>query len=667
MKTIRPHSFLAPLFAALLLAPVCALAEKPIITFDAKEAAGSVSPLLFGANHRWVSDACGSADPKTGLTYPAVAEQIKDVGISMIRYPAGLLGNLFQWERAIGPRAQRGMQISGLVLTPVPLDSNFGPDEYGDLLERTGAVGNLLINCGTAAAADAANFVAYMTAPAGSPPVNGVDWAARRASNGHAAPYPVAYVEIGNEYEPFIQAMVDQNYWIKGEPVGFTAANNAEKISRLYAFGGSTRFTDQPAVQPTDWREPTSVSTGTSGQKFHARYAPVTIASETVAVNGVAWEPTSNFATAAADAKVYQLDAKSGAITFGDGQHGAIPPKGTKITVSYTSGPHDGFVDYYRAIKVANPAVKVCASIHDESFLRLMGGQHPYDGIQQHPYVIGNPRKDTATGVEDFFVQQAARTMKLGAQVQHTQELIKQHAGANAGNVGLILSEYGQLGTFPPYALHFARSQGQAVLNALCLRAWILNRVDAADRTCLTDYTFQPIPPALAAVQSSDAAAAEEAIKNPEASTSGDFALFGGPGPDTVVTPPALAIKLLRQNIGTVLLSCDVAHNPKVSSSKGDSVEALQTFATLDKERNACLVVINIDPLNDTTATIKPANFKPRGQAAISTLASPGINDENNPKTPTMVAIRHSTADAGQDGFELTFPKHSITAVRLTP
>ena len=133
--------------------------DGPVIKFDATVSAGTVSPLLLGANHRWVADAAGSADPKTGLTYPRVLAQIKDVGITMIRYPAGLLVNLFQWERAIGPQAERGLQISGLVIAPVPFDSTFGPDEFGDLLDKTGATGNLLINFATATAADAANFM----------------------------------------------------------------------------------------------------------------------------------------------------------------------------------------------------------------------------------------------------------------------------------------------------------------------------------------------------------------------------------------------------------------------------------------------------------------------------------------------------------------------------
>lgn len=86
--------------------------------------------------------------------------------------------------------------------------------------------------------------------------MNGIDWAARRAANGHVAPYKFAYVEIGNEYEPAIQKIIDQNYWILGEPVHINPACAQDKISCIYVFGGSTRFTQQLAVALADWREP---------------------------------------------------------------------------------------------------------------------------------------------------------------------------------------------------------------------------------------------------------------------------------------------------------------------------------------------------------------------------------------------------------------------------
>lgn len=61
----------------------------------------------------------------------------------------------------------------------------------------------------------------------------------------------------------------------------------------------------------------------------------------------------------------------------------------------------------------------------------------------------------------------AARMIDFGEKIRHTKDLVRKFAGPNADKVELLLSEYGQLGTFPRFAPHFARSQGQAVMNAL--------------------------------------------------------------------------------------------------------------------------------------------------------------------------------------------------------
>jgi alpha-L-arabinofuranosidase len=625
------------------------------IVLHADATLGAVSPLIFGANHRWTPDAAGSADPESGLTYPLTVAQIKDVGIALIAYPGGALADVYKWQRAIGPRQRRVQQVSGLVTYPGPLDSGFGPDEFGDLLEQTGAVGDLTVNIATASAADAADFVAYMASPVGAALVDGVDWPARRAANKHPKPYKIAYVGIGNEYEPTIQGVADQNSWINGEATSINAACAADKISCLYAFGGTTRFEHQSAVRLSDWREAASVSGGEPGLFMNARYAPVAAGSETVWVDGAPWRGLSDLDSAGADAKVYRINYQTGAISFGDGVHGAIPPKGSKISVSYTSGPHEGFVDFYRRIKAVNPNIKVCASIRDESFIRIMGAQHRYDCIQQHRHVISNPKtQGLSGGLNDFFLRLAAKTLDLGSEVQHTQQLINQYAGANATKVELVLSEYGQLGSFPAFAPHFARTEGQAVLTALCIREWVITGVAAAARTSLTDYTFAPTPAALTAVQLSDP------------NSGGDFALFSGPGPNTIVAPPAWAIRLLRQNTGTTLLPSSVEGSPKLSSSKGDSIDALQVYATRDVLGNAYLIAINVDPEHDIGATVEAAGLAYGPTAMVATLASANLNDENNPSYPQRVAIKETTVATAQGKFELSLPKHSVTGIKLT-
>lgn len=659
MKALSPAIIPAWLLAGLLAN--CAMIETqspadiPVITLDLDSDLGRVSPLLFGVNHRWVSNAAGSADPATGLTYPNVVGQIRDVGLSLIRYPGGTLANMFQWERAIGPQASRGQQTGGLVVMPLAYDSRFGPDEFGDLLDRTDTTGTLMLNFATANAADAANFVAYMTAPVGSVLVNGVDWVVKRTANGHPAPYRIAYAEIGNEYDPSIQPLVDQNYWIVGQPVTIDPACAADKISCLYAFGGATRFDAQPVVRASDWRKAAALSDGSSGQVVHARYAPVVPGSDAVLVDGAPWRRSQRLDDEGPDARVYAIDPPTGTITFGDGAHGAIPAKGVTIAVTYTSGPHDGFVDFYAAIKAVNPKIRICSSIHDESFLRIMGDKHPYDCIQQHPYVIAGPRRDTSTSLEDYFVQTAYDTIALGNQVHHTQDAVIRNAGPSAHKIGLLLTEYGQLGTFPSFAPHYARSLGQGVLNALCIREWVLRGVEGAGRTVLTDYTFEPIPPDLAAVQMSNAG------------TAGDFAILGGPGPNTIATPVALSMKLLRENTAETLIASEVRNNPALVSAKGNSLGALQTYATRDASGAIYLVVINVDPLRSITAVIASARLRRFGRIEVSSLASAGIADENNRSAPTRVAIKTEDQQFSEAKIPQDFPPHSITAIRLSP
>ena len=163
---------------------------------------GQVSPYLFGSNLLWPYNAEGSFDASTGAFYPSFVEQVKDIGVTALRYPAGITADSFQWERAIGPQADRqenepyGMQqgsISNVCCTvDAPVPSTVGPDEFGHLLDQTGSIGNVVVNFDTGTAQQAADFVAYMTAPKGEQPSSNPDdpgyWAKLRAQDGHPQP-----------------------------------------------------------------------------------------------------------------------------------------------------------------------------------------------------------------------------------------------------------------------------------------------------------------------------------------------------------------------------------------------------------------------------------------------------------------------------------------------
>jgi alpha-L-arabinofuranosidase len=381
----------------------------------------------------------------------------------------------------------------------------------------------------------------------------------------------------------------------------------------------------------------------------------VAAGSETVWVDGALWQGLSDLTAAAADAKVYQINYPAGAISFGDGVHGAIPPKGGKVTVSYTSGPHQGFVDFYRTIKAVSPNIKVCASIHDESFIRIMGAQHVYDCIEQQPNGVGDAQLQApGNGPKDVFVHLASKALQLRAEVERTQQLVKKYAGANAPKVEVVLSEYAPLDTLPSFSPHSARTGGEAVLQALYLREWVRSGVSAAARAFLTADTFKPSSAAGAAAQSTNAPSAK------------DFALFAGPGPDTIVTPSALAMKLLRQHSGSTLLASGIDGSPKLNVSVGYDIEALQGYATRDAAGNAYLVVINIDPQHDIEGTVRVDGGSFGTRAAVATLSSREITDENSPKNPLLISIKVTSADFVAGTLDLSFPRHSVTGITLT-
>jgi alpha-L-arabinofuranosidase len=89
-----------------------------------------------------------------------------------------------------------------------------------------------------------------------------------------------------------------------------------------------------------------SRSTGAPRQTFYVYFPPVVPKSEAVYVGGQRWSPIQDLGRAGRSAHVFQFNPVTGQIRFGNGEHGAVPPAGDSIRVSYQSGPHGGFVEF---------------------------------------------------------------------------------------------------------------------------------------------------------------------------------------------------------------------------------------------------------------------------------------------------------------------------------
>lgn len=625
---------------------------------------------LFGANLLWPYSAGGAFDAAARRWYPQFVQMVRGEHITALRYPGGTTADSFHWQRAIGAPAQRrdnepfGMQTAALLGHAVldgPVPSTVGPDEFGRLLQRTGSSGTVVVNFATGTVQEAADFVAYLTAhaPRRTPRDHAAPgyWAARRARNGHRAPYDISYVEVGNE-----QLAPAEYGWRSGALVALgphtgTCAPRQVAVC-LYAFGGTTRFSDQPVGRFANAMPGASRSNGRPGQSFYVDYPPVVPHSLSVDVGGQRWAPTSALAAAPRGAHVYQFRAQTGEITFGDSTHGAIPRRGAEITVSYASGPHGGFTDFYRAIKAVDPRVRVCETVAPSVyFLKLMGRTHPYDCAEVHPYAVP---KDVSAPLARYQASLMGFPPREGASLAHYQSELRHYAGRR---VPVVITEYGQLvAPMPKGYPRFILSLDESLLIAAQLRQWIDHRVPLAEKYLLTSSPFLGRDPRGLTVESVLHVTEKEKVAEWDPGLSIDSAMIAGPGPRFVAEPTGEVIALLSRLAGGKLLHSSITNGPRLPGATSEPV-LLTTAALVRGHRE--LVVVNTSLRTAVRSELRFAGGRHGARIAVSVLDGPSATAYNTAAHPTRVRITSRHVTVGSGAFAWTFPAHSVTLLRL--
>jgi alpha-N-arabinofuranosidase len=120
-----------------------------------------------------------------------VVGALRALKVPMVRWPGGCFADEYHWREGIGDPAKRPVKVNtnwGGVTEP----NRVGTHEYMDLVEQIGSEAYISGNVGNGTPREMAEWVEYMTAPAGT-------LADERAANGHKAPWNVAYFGIGNE------------------------------------------------------------------------------------------------------------------------------------------------------------------------------------------------------------------------------------------------------------------------------------------------------------------------------------------------------------------------------------------------------------------------------------------------------------------------------------
>lgn len=163
------------------------------ITVDARQVYGKVNPLIFGNNilayqkgmWKYASPdywdrGSGIWNSDLGCPDSEMAGLAKLAGITVVRWPGAQ--HYFDWKKTIGPVSQRP-------------DQKFGLPEFMQFCFDINATPLITIPEFFGTARDAADLVEYLDAPDDGNHI----WAKRRASDGHPDPWNVVWFEYGNE------------------------------------------------------------------------------------------------------------------------------------------------------------------------------------------------------------------------------------------------------------------------------------------------------------------------------------------------------------------------------------------------------------------------------------------------------------------------------------
>ena len=168
------------------------------LAVDASKTGPKIDRNIFGqfAEHLghgiyegiWVGP--DSPIPNTRGIRNDVVAALKALKVPNVRWPGGCFADEYHWRKGIG--TSRAVTLNpnwGGVSEP----NTFGTHEFMDFISQIGSEAYLSANVGSGTPQEASEWLEYLTT---NQPTT---LSKERAANGHAAPYKVAYLGIGNE------------------------------------------------------------------------------------------------------------------------------------------------------------------------------------------------------------------------------------------------------------------------------------------------------------------------------------------------------------------------------------------------------------------------------------------------------------------------------------
>ncbi|MEJ3747620.1 alpha-N-arabinofuranosidase [Actinomycetes bacterium KLBMP 9797] len=161
---------------------------------------GAVHPRLFGSflEHLGRAVYSGVFEPEhpladgDGLRTDVLA-LIRELGVTLVRYPGGNFVSGYNWEDGVGPADQRPRRLD---LAWQTVETNqFGLGEFMRFAGKAGVEPMMAVNLGTRGAQEAYELLEYCNHPGGSA------LADQRRANGDEKPYGIRLWCLGNEMD----------------------------------------------------------------------------------------------------------------------------------------------------------------------------------------------------------------------------------------------------------------------------------------------------------------------------------------------------------------------------------------------------------------------------------------------------------------------------------
>ncbi|HEV7218331.1 MAG TPA: alpha-L-arabinofuranosidase C-terminal domain-containing protein, partial [Terriglobales bacterium] len=227
-------------FAAAQVAPSTSTVR---VYVDSRRTIAPLDRNLFGSFLEHLGRAIyeGIYDPGSKLSdsngfRTDVLNEIKKMGVPIIRYPGGNFVSGYNWLDGVGPKQDRPVELDKAWNS---LDSNqFGTDEFMAWCKMAGVTPLMGLNLGTGTAEEAAALVEYCNVD------KGTKWSTLRRKNGIEEPYKVQNWCLGNEMDgPWqIGHMLATEYGLKATDAA-RQMRYVDPSLKLIACGSSGPFT----------------------------------------------------------------------------------------------------------------------------------------------------------------------------------------------------------------------------------------------------------------------------------------------------------------------------------------------------------------------------------------------------------------------------------------